>query len=112
MTRAKRAAAGIFILLTTFSGSASAARQYACKGEKIVPTGEPTPPITANLDLGPPLTVTVDGKNFDARTLSDNRIQLRFQTSEFVGEFFHYTGELILIYDKLGHLAKLPCTES
>jgi hypothetical protein len=112
MTRAKLAAAGIVVVLTTVSGSASAARQYACNGEKIVPTGEPTPPITANLRLGPPLTVIVDGKKLDARILRHNRVQLRFDTSEFVGEFFYYTAELILIYDKLGHLAKLPCSES
>jgi hypothetical protein len=47
----------------------------------------------------------------NARVLSDNKIQLRFQTKDFVGEFFHYTGDLFLIY-KSGHLAKLACNRA
>jgi len=40
--------------------------------------------------------------------LSNNKIQLKFQTKQYVGEFFHYTNDLFLIY-KLGHLARLNC---
>jgi hypothetical protein len=40
--------------------------------------------------------------------MSDNQIQLKFSTKEFVGEFFHYTNDLFLIY-KSGHLARLTC---
>jgi hypothetical protein len=39
---------------------------------------------------------------------SNNNIQLKFQTDGFVGEYFHYTGDLFLIY-KSGHLARLTC---
>ena len=110
MTCAKFAVAAIIILLATLSRSVSADQRFSCRGERIVPTGEPNSLITANLNLGPPLTVAVDGKSLEAQILSDNKIQLRFQTNEFLGEFFHYTGDLILIYDKLGHLARLPCS--
>jgi hypothetical protein len=44
----------------------------------------------------------------NARRLSDNKIQLKFRTKEFEGEYFHYTGDLFLIY-KTGHLMKLMC---
>ena len=42
------------------------------------------------------------------RRLSDNKIQLKFRTKEFEGEYFHYTGDLFFIY-KTGHLMKLMC---
>jgi hypothetical protein len=43
-----------------------------------------------------------------ARTIRDNKIQLKFETKEFVGEYFHYTGDLFLIYPS-GQLARLNC---
>jgi len=42
------------------------------------------------------------------RRVSDNKIQLKFRTKEFEGEYFHYTDDLFLIY-KSGHLMKLMC---
>jgi hypothetical protein len=44
----------------------------------------------------------------NARKLSDNKIQLKFRTKDFEGEYFHYIGDLFLIY-KSGHLMKLIC---
>ena len=44
----------------------------------------------------------------NARKVSDNKIQLKFRTKDFEGEYFHYTGDLFLIY-KSGHLMKLMC---
>jgi hypothetical protein len=43
--------------------------------------------------------------NIAAKVESNNNIQLKFKTDEFVGE---YTGDLFLIY-KSGHLARLTC---
>ena len=40
--------------------------------------------------------------------VSDNRIQLKFRTKDFEGEYFHYTGDLFFIY-KSGHLMRLMC---
>jgi len=43
-----------------------------------------------------------------SRKVSDNKIQLKFRTKDFEGEYFHYTGDLFFIY-KSGHLMKLTC---
>lgn len=45
------------------------------------------------------------------RITSNNKLQLKFATKEFVGEYFHYTGDLFLIYPN-GQLARLSCTRS
>ena len=67
-------------------------------------------PQTVVMTLGPAQKVTLDlGKGVvNARWLSDNKIQLKFRTKEFEGEYFHYTGDLFFIY-KTGHLMKLMC---
>ena len=49
--------------------------------------------------------------NIVAKVESNNNVQLKFKTQEFVGEYFHYTGDLFLIY-KSGHLARLTCKQS
>jgi hypothetical protein len=51
---------------------------------------------------------TGEGMILSPRRISDNKIQLRFATKEFVGEYFHYTGDLFLIYSS-GELARLNC---
>jgi hypothetical protein len=65
------------------------------------------------LSLGPMHKISIDLGQGDssARETSNNKLQLKFQTKEFVGEFFHYTGDLFLIY-KTGHLARLTCTKT
>jgi hypothetical protein len=49
-----------------------------------------------------------EGAVLAPRMISDNKIQLKFATKEFVGEYFHYTGDLFLIYPS-GRLARLNC---
>ena len=39
-----------------------------------------------------------DGQVVVPRITSNNKIQLRFATKDYVGEYFHYTGDLMLIY--------------
>lgn len=113
MMRASALAAGGFFLLTTFSGVVSAAeQQLSCKGQMIKPSGEQSVPIDLNLNLSDPGKATIqigDSKKLNARVTSDNKIQLKFQTQQYVGEFFHYTGDLFLIY-KSGELARLACS--
>jgi hypothetical protein len=86
------------------------ARQFACTGTMIEPSAMSPSPQTVVMTLGPAQKVTLDlGKGVvNARRLSDNKIQLKFRTKEFEGEYFHYTGDLFLIY-KTGHLMKLMC---
>ena len=105
------AASGLF-LLTTLSGSVIAAeQQFICKGQMIEPTGEQTAPIDLKLNLGGPgkTTIELGGGKLNVSVTSDNKIQLKFHTKQYVGEFFHYTNDLFLIYHS-GHLAKLTCT--
>jgi hypothetical protein len=67
----------------------------------IEPTGEQTAPIELKLNLGGPGKTTVElggGGKLNVGVTGNNKIQLRFQTKQYVGEFFHYTNDLFLIY--------------
>ena len=86
------------------------ARQFACTGTMIEPSAMSPSPETVVMTLGPAQKITLDlGKGVvNASRLSDNKIELKFRTKEFEGEYFHYTGDLFFIY-KTGHLMKLMC---
>src|ERR1700722_3098502 len=102
------------LLLTTLTGSVSAAaQQLICRGQMVEPTGEQTAPIDLKLNLGGPgkTTIELGGGKLNVSVTSDNKIQLKFQTKQYVGEFFHYTNDLYLIY-KSGHLARLSCSKN
>ena len=93
--------------------AAQASRQFSCSGNMIEPTDLAPSTKSGRLILGPTNKMSLDLGQGDlkVREASDNKIQLKFSTKEFVGEFFHYTGDLFLIY-KSGHLARLTCTPS
>jgi hypothetical protein len=55
------------------------------------------------------LGVDFGSGNIAAKVESNNNIQLKF--NEFVGEYFHYTGDLFLIY-KSSDLERLTCKRS
>ena len=100
-------------VITAFSSIAAFAedaRQLTCTGTMIEPSAMSPSPETVVMTLGPAQKITLDlGKGVvNARRLSDNKIQLKFRTKEFEGEYFHYTGDLFFIY-KTGHLMKLMC---
>ena len=86
------------------------ARQVTCSGMMIEPNAMSQSPETVMLTLGPAHKVTLDlGQGVvNARQVSDNKIQLKFRTKDFEGEYFHYTGDLFFIY-KSGRLMKLTC---
>lgn len=113
MMQASALAVGGLLLLTTFSGAVIAAeQQFSCKGQMIEPSGQSTDPINLNLNLGSDGKATIEmagDKKLNAHVTSDNKIQLKYKTKQFVGEFFHYTGDLFLIY-KSGKLARLTCS--
>jgi hypothetical protein len=101
------------LLLIAFSSIAvfaEDARQLSCSGTMIEPSAMSPSPEIVVLTLGPAQKITLDlGKGVvNARKVSDNKIQLKFRTKEFEGEYFHYTGDLFFIY-KSGHLMKLTC---
>lgn len=113
MMKASALTASSFFLLTMFSGAVVAAeQQFSCKGQMIEPSGEPKAPANLKLTLGDHGKATIEmggNEKLNARVISDNKIQTKYQTKEFVGEFFHYTGDLFLIY-KSGKLARLSCS--
>jgi hypothetical protein len=105
-----------FILLpmvlgyTSIAVCAQDARQMTCTGTMIEPNGNSLSPKTVNLNLELVHKVTLDlGQGaMNVRVVSDNKIQLKFRTKDFEGEYFHYTGDLFFIY-KSGHLMRLTC---
>ena len=88
-------------------------RELSCTGLMIEPSAVSQSPKTVKLSLGSAQKVAVDlGQgSINARLVSDNKIQLKFVTKEFVGEYFHYTGDLFLIYNS-GPLARLNCSRT
>jgi hypothetical protein len=101
-------------MVSAISAASAAGEQnkFLCTGTMIEPTSLAPSPKSLQLTVSPANKVTINLGQGDsnARVLSDNKIQLKFQTKEFVGEFFHYTGDLFLIY-KSGHLARLTCNQ-
>jgi hypothetical protein len=119
MNQATRLAVGSFIVLMMFVGVCGAAeQQFSCKGQVIQgmpkPTGQPPSPIDLSLSLGSNGKMSLkigDGKPFAANVTSNNKLQLKFKSSQFVGEYFYYSGDLFLIYNS-GQLARLNCLRS
>jgi hypothetical protein len=105
----------IAALATALAISAASAggeqNKFSCSGSMIEPASLAPSPKSAQLTLSSMNKVALNLGQGDSnvRVLGNNKIQLKFQTKEFVGEFFHYTGDLFLIY-KSGHLARLTCT--
>jgi hypothetical protein len=102
----------LIIAFFSIAAFAENARQFTCSGTMIEPSAMSPSPGTVVLTLGPAQKVTLDlGKGVvNARRLSDNKVQLKFRTKDFEGEYFHYTGDLFFIY-RSGHLMKLMCQQ-
>jgi hypothetical protein len=113
MTRTSLTRSLVVITIMASIGRASAADGlYVCNGQMIEPSNKAASPLVIHLDLGPAVSLSAgNGGKVKAKIISDNRIQLKFRTKDYVGEFFHYTGDLMLIY-KSGHLGRLTCSKS
>jgi hypothetical protein len=85
---------------TSVAVCAEDARQLTCEGTMIEPAATSQTTETVKLTLGRAQKVTLDlGEGaISARVLSNNKIQLKFRTKNFEGEYFHYTGDLFFIY--------------
>ena len=84
-----------------------------CSGDMIEPAGLARTPKTLSATLTPAnkatkVSVDLGQGSLNAPILSNNAIQLKFRTKDFTGEYFHYAGDMFLIY-KSGHLARLSC---
>jgi hypothetical protein len=96
----------------TATNAQSTSTRLGCDGQLIEPTNKATSPKALQLTISSgKVGVDFGSGNIAAKVESDNNIQLKFKTDEFVGEYFHYTGDLFLIY-KSGHLARLTCKGS
>ena len=119
MIQTTRLAVGSFTFLMTLVGVCDAAeQQFSCKGQVIQempkPSGQPPSPIDLNVGVGDNRKISLkigDGKPLTAKVTSNNKLQLRFKSSQFLGEYFYYSGDLFLIYNS-GQLARLNCTRS
>ena len=98
MRQAIALAVGSMIVLAIMSTPGRAAeQQFACKGQVV--QGEPTQavepkPIDLNLTLADKNKLSMktgDRKALSPSTTSNNKIQLKFTTKEFVGEYFRRT---------------------
>jgi len=110
MLRASMFAPMVVGFTTSVAVCAEDARQLTCEGTMIEPAATSQTTETVKLTLGRAQNVTLDlGEGaISARVLSNNKIQLKFRTKNFEGEYFHYTGDLFFIY-KSGHLMRLTC---
>lgn len=118
MVQATRLAVCSLIFLTTAAETGGAAeQQFSCKGQVIQgETSSPvqSKPIDLNVTLGDKNKLSMktgEGKMLAPRITGNNKVQLKFATKEFVGEYFHYTGDLFLIYPS-GQLARLNCSRT
>jgi hypothetical protein len=109
---AKAIIAATACLAATVTNAQSTSTQLGCDGQLIEPTTKASSPKSLQLTISSgKVGVDFGGGNIAAKIESNNNIQLKFKTDEFVGEYFHYTGDLFLIY-KSGHLARLTCKRS
>ena len=79
-----------------------------CTGSLIEPSGGAQTEKSLRLTLGSKVVLNLGQGDIKPWIVSDNKIQLKFRTKDFVGEFFHYTNDLFLIY-RSGHLARMTC---
>ena len=117
MVQANQLVLGLVLLTMMVGPGGAAEQQFSCKGQLIdegTKLTDQSNPIDLNLSLGDKNNLSMktgDGKSFAPRITSKNKIQLKFETKEFVGEYFHYTGDLFLIYPS-GRLARLSCSRT
>jgi hypothetical protein len=102
----------LVLALLPFAISSAFAEQPAplnCEGSLIEPTGSTRSSMSATLTLGSPPSINIGDSALETSPISDNKIQLKFATQDFTGEYFHYTHHLFLIY-KDRHRAHMTCS--
>ena len=105
-------AATVCLAATAAANAQSTSTHLGCDGQLIEPTSKASSPKALQLTISSgKVGVDFGTGNISAKVESNNNVQLKFKTDEFVGEYFHYTGDLFLIY-KSGHLARLTCKQN
>ena len=111
------AVSSLILLAIMVKPGDAAEQQFSCKGQIIqeVTTSAIEPkPIELNVtfdDKNKLSMTTGDGTKISPRVTSNNKIQLKFATKDYTGEYFYYTGDLFLIYNT-GPLARLSCSRT
>lgn len=111
-----QSAVSLVILITMVGPSYAAGQQFLCKGQVVQQMPDPAiqqKAIDLNVTLGGRyrMSLTIGDDKLTPRITSNNKMQLKFVTKDFVGEYFHYTGDMFLIYNS-GPLARLSCSPS
>ncbi len=103
----------IILGLAVVSANATDTTKLSCTGVLIEPAGIAQTPKTLKFNIGPDQKISLDlGQgSSDAQVESDNKVQLKFSTKEFEGEYFHYSGDLFLIH-KSGKLTRMTCKKA
>jgi len=101
----------VAFLLLALTPSAFAAQPttFSREGSLFEPDGSSRTVINATLTTASPWSIDTGKGPARVSPISNNRIQFKFATKDFTGEYFHYTRDLFLIY-KSGHLARLMCS--
>jgi hypothetical protein len=96
--------------LTSIAAFAEEARQFTCTGTMIEPSAMSQSPETVVMTLGPGKKIALDlGKGVvNARRVSDNKIQLKFRTKEFEGEYSLHRRPILHLQDRASHEADVP----
>ena len=82
----------------TSAQAQSTSMQLGCTGQLIEPTAKTPSPKVRQLSISSgKVGLDFGSGSATAKVQSDNKIQLKFSTDEFTGEYFHYTGDLFLI---------------
>lgn len=98
-----------FLPLMAIPAFAATPAAINCEGSLIEAAGMTPAAMHVALTLGSPPRIDTGNGARRASVVSNSKIQLKFVTPEFTGEYFRYTGDLFLIY-KSGHLARLTCS--
>lgn len=98
--------------LTNSALAGAADLNLVCNGNSYQADGPFPTPETFSLKIAGNKPVLIGGpgtaKPVKARTIASNAIQLKFETGQFTGEYFNFTGDLFLIH-KDGRLTRLTC---
>jgi hypothetical protein len=98
-----------FLHLAITASASAQPTTLSCDGSLIESAGSTHSSISATLTLGSSPSINIGNAPIRTSPISNNKIQLKFATKDFSGEYFHYTHDLFLIY-KSGHLARLTCS--
>ncbi len=104
------------LLIALVGASFAADQKFSCSGQMMQQMSNPGLQQKSQIDLSATLgddgkmSIKMgDGKTSDARVTSNNQFKFQFESDDFTGEYFHYSGDLFIMY-KSGPLARLQCS--